>query len=593
MKSAIRSRLLQLAASHLNGSTNNVIPPDPIITLLMEGLAGELAQLHQLHEQMLAGITQHLASVLLKNTVTTSLPGYTLLHATPTDITLIGQRHIFNPAPANHTFIPAGTHKLFPAELTHIIYPDYIVRMDDHLQPEVIITEPILTNCTAQIILMVTTSHPLLTNIAGLSLFFETTSPLQDEIYPLLPLLKCTINGQAAAVSQQYFHEEIPTDRILPDIYTQPALENYRQQTMMITSCDLTPNRNVAPPPILNNFLDKHLIDLPDCNWWITLEFPGMSHEYLHYIRCYINCFPAVNIGVAELIHTIHPLYNLFQLACEDEFLCLGRVTDQSGRYYKHVTERTTAELQPGEVNLLHAEKRRMDQRELISVLEHGTSRLKEELQLIGQLGHNNLLQTLEELTQKVNYIQEIVHEHTQRSVSPMIAFQPLEGSTHLTFEYFTTQGSQLPPLPPRSEWKEQATSIFRPGSIFNLATVCPGTPAPSPEKQVQLFRAQLYSQNRIVNGADIELCCRAILGHYCTHVRIDKGVILSVAAGHGYERTIDVYITLSSSATDCTPPLLEYYKKTVLRQLHQRGVGLVPYRVFLLPGAKTGSDSH
>ncbi|MBV7532258.1 hypothetical protein [Chitinophaga sp. sic0106] len=585
MKSAIRSRLLQLAASHLNDSKASVIPADPIVTILMEGLAGELAQLHQLYEQMQHGIAQHLASVLLKNTVTTSIPGHTILHATPADKILIDPTYTFTPSEGvDYAFVPAGTFHLFPAALTHIIYPDQIVRINEQLQPEKIITEPILTNTTPQIILMVNTNSPVLTDLSGLSIYLEISEQLQTKVAPLLSIITCKINGRTASTSQGYYQGINPEPISIPLVYREQALNNYRSQTITVRSCELTDHSNAEPPAVLHTFLEKHLIELPACSWWITLEFPGMPQDWLQHIHCIINCFPVVNISANTIIHEIHPLYKVFQLRCEDDFLCLGTVADQTGKHFRQVVDKTASTLLPGEINLLHAGKRRMDQREIVIQLESCTSQLREELQLLDRSDNNNLLQILEELTQQVNYIQELIHEHPRRAPWPIIAFQPLEASTHLKIEYFTTKGDRLPTIAPFSLWQELATSAFLPGSIYNLTTIYQGTAAPGPEKQVQLFRAQLYSQNRIVNSADIELCCQNILGRYYTGIQIEKEALLSTIPGKGYEMTISVYVALDKSAAGCTPLLLEYYRKQIHQQLNDKGVGLVPYRVFLRP---------
>lgn len=584
IKEAIKSRLLQLAAAQHNDAHSGAIPHDPIVTLLMEALAGELSRLHEFQDQMQSGILQHLASVLLNDTITCSLPGHTLLHGTPCDVTIIDQQHVFKDQGEGAVFIPVGTHKLFPVTLRHIFYPDRIVQLNEGLQQEIVIREPIMHDTSPRIILMAQTDT-VPSDLCGFSIFLDIPEHLQESITPLLPLLSCKVNGCKATVERLFYHEIAGMPSPVPHAYTQQALNTYRSQVITITSCKLADQHVAAEPPIiLQPFLQQQLIALPECNIWMELELPGISHEWITEIKCYINCFPAVNISSSEIIHEIHPLHKVFQLKCDDDFLCLGAVTDQDGTPFIQMTDKTSAELQPGELNLLHAEKQRMDKRGVVQLLEACIRGLREEVQLIGQLGHNHLLQILEELTQKINYLEEVVYPDQRRPAWPTIAFQPHSGSTRMTVQYYTTKGARLSTIPAFSKWQEQGNSIFLPNSIVNLTPVINGEPAPSPEKQVQLFRAQLYAQQRIVNGADVEQCCRTVLGPYFSSVRIEQGVALSPLPDQGYIRTIDVHITLDQSASNCHKDLLSYYRRVILQQLDENSVGLAGYRVFLIP---------
>ncbi|WP_291945473.1 hypothetical protein [Chitinophaga sp.] len=576
---SIKERLIQLACRTWKISDHEKDALlDPVVKLLLEGLADELERIHSESHAHQTAMVHQLASILIPTINTCAHPADVLLHALPKEEIIITPEqefmtHLSNHALVKPSFIPTGHFKLTPGHVTHIVCPQVVLQMND-IQPTILIKDIIWHNTPSQVYVRLAYPSGAMPDLYGLSLcFLVNNTAMEDILFHVLPLARIYANEEPIKTTIG-FHEASNTPK--PDAIWSFWQQKYKKHYLTINSHYTFQEADMNIPAPLRYYQQQNGLKTFLPGIWLKIELPGLPMEALPDIVCQCNCFPVVNLRAISTSLAVTHDFQVFPLTGKHSFFKLHSCTDQHQRAYRQEATKTVSDLQPGEYTCDYPAHKRWQDEDLQQKISLLLYRLREEHRLLQPTRNSLLIQHLQNLQQLTHEIEQSIDQE-EKSTWPILSIKPLPDADFLYIKYFSTDGDLANNIPPGAAFQTTENDLFMKGSIKSLLPSAGGKQPLSSTDITHHFRQQFYSGDKIVTPADIRLCCLAIMGEHLQDCHIKIGSILSANIQEGFRRVLQITLVLSHTGSPYPQPLLTHYKECILRQLEERSFQLLP----------------
>ncbi|RAJ83521.1 hypothetical protein CLV59_103489 [Chitinophaga dinghuensis] len=588
MKTTIKERLLRLACRAWNLSEQDMDTLlDPVVKLLLEGLAKELEKLQSEHYTHQALMIERLASILIPSIHACSQPADLLLHALPKEeIIITPQQEFITQLPQiaeKIAFIPAGNYKLTPGHITHVVSPDTVLQINELMQISVLVNDTIWYNTPSQIYARLEYPSGAIADLHHVSLFFQVRNTnLETLLQQVLPIAKLYVNDQPIRIISGFPNELNASHSATNWTFWQ---QKYRQQFLTILDhYDIQEIKKHIPEP-LRQYQQQNELKTLEEGIWLRIELPGFPTEVLPDIICQVNCFPAVNLLEMSLSLTATHEFQVHVLSGKQYFYHLHSCTDQLQRSYQQEKIKTISDLLPGEFTCDYPVRKRWEEHDLQQQLQFIIHRLQEEYRLLQPTQNGILLQQLQDLQQLISDMHQHIHQE-EKFKWPILSIKPLPDANFIFLKYFCTAGELANNIPLSTAFQTTEDESYIKGSIKSMTVSAGGKQPLTTTGITHHFRQQFFSGNKIVTPADIRLCCFAIMGEHLLDCHIENGYRLSASIQEGYRRVLQISLVLNSGGLPYAPSLLTHYKECILQQLQEKSFQLLPVCISFIQDA-------
>ncbi|CAL1517089.1 hypothetical protein [Chitinophaga sp. MM2321] len=599
-KERIKDRMLKTAA-RLWGYPDAEVETsfDPIVQLLLEACASELEKISGDVDVSHARLVERLAQIMMPEPITSSQPSYGILHAVATEATAdikAGHQFFHHTKTGSHTqdlfFSPVTDHRLFRGQVQYLAIGNKIYETRDNWFKEQILQGEYLPDAPPNHLWIGLSMEDTQQGFEGMSFFFDLRNIHQQEMfYHYLPLARFFINDRELTVKGGYRHSrsvaEEEVDKMIQVAvdtnarYSQHVLQRFRRHFLTVTDKYTRPTGST--PEQLTRIFGQEAARLNNAIQWIRIEFPeALHHTLLEDLYCSINCFPVINKKNNEQSLKLNKYLNIIPLQTPDIFFDIKRVYDLEGTDYYVRNFSTAGQMQDGELVVRSSGIGRFDSREAKEIIAYLVEVIRDESSLFEEVKNDYVTNRMRELHQLIASLEEQLQPGANKGNIPYVMVKPRENAAYIFIEFYSTNGTVANNIRMGSKLLEYGTIHTKPGSITLLTNTTGGKDRLNIDEKINLYRAHLLSHNRIVTPEDIKALCRAVFGKEMKNTTVAKGVALQPGTGAGYNRTLDIHITLVQPIAKYPAANLNYLKEELLLQLEEKSANTFPYRIFI-----------
>jgi len=576
---------------------------DPVISMLMGSLSSELSKLYAQSTKAKAEVIEKLLEIVTPEAEMGPFAASGIATAQPieekgtlkkkhqlfTSIRLEDKYDPINVIKKTIYFSPCGDFPLLNTEIKAFIYGSTVVTFDDDGDP---IHHENKIKGNAPNVLRIGLSKPLLENLDGLTFYFDTLAKGDRDLF-LHYLKEAKWSCFEKEINTRIgFHDDekdewYDLDKVLhnrlgnSDIQEKKIRDKFRKQ--FVTVNDVKPIS--AEPSEFYKTLDedKSLREVPKELIWLEVSFNEIiSQTFLQNVSFKVNAFPVINRQYKRSIFRIGEYFNYFKLLDENHFFDLAQVTLTDGALLTQPVYNNLSKLDENQVLIRHSGVGRLDSRAALEYIEHVIDLVREESAAFKAYNDEAVKEELKELVFILSRIETRIENAASRQKpgSPFVVVkvQPKYIGDSAFVEYWTTDGEEGNRIPAGRELKLYRGNDIVPGSCSFVTTTIGGKEKLTSEEKLHTYRYHLLSRNRIVSKRDLAALCYKVFGDNLGNVRFEKGLQAGLSSTSGYERTLDIHLTLNKKVQSDD---WDYKCEQIHQTLEEDGIYVLPCRIF------------
>lgn len=603
-KEAIKSRMTKRMQALWD--IRNVEAVDPLVKLLIEGLATEIFKLNGEMNVVEARVLERVSAALTPETMLSAQPAHAILHAcsqkgscwvTP-DLNfayksgeLTKRDHI-----KRLDFTPACRSKIIHGDVRYLIASGKCWQMHPEMGKEHIAnaTRPdALYNKRLWIGLEVGAEVRSLKDVAFYFDFPETGN--HSASLSLLHYSRWTVNGQPVAMRQGICPPEgeeaaraLLTDRFRINLrLNQDICERYKTHFLTVSDPLLLSSIKLEPFPrrLAQTFGSEFTDSFTEPLLWIEVEFPaGFSEAAIEQAEVQVNAFPVSNVFTGEARQEVGHLSTVIPLAKKDTeyLLCIDQVTDITGKQYVETYQDSQDRKAHGAYALRRGGSERFNTTDAKDYILHLTDLLYDESIAFSNINKDFLQENIHALTQQIGLLAAKIDkadEDIEALSYVMVGYEGVK-PRHFCVSYLLTNGRYANNLPRSVPLSCPAGYDIAPASVCFLSPTHGGKPSPTAAQKMDRYKYALLSHDSIYTRQDIANYCRAFYGEYIDQVNVSTGYQPGRQPGQGATRTIDVSILPSGQFRRMDH---DGFIRDLLSDLQSRSPQTFNYRIIIL----------
>ncbi|RFS25025.1 hypothetical protein DVR12_07515 [Chitinophaga silvatica] len=585
MKEKIKESILKKAAK-IWGYADSTIPTelDPIVTLLLEACAFELENISMVADESKSRMLENLATLLLPHSMVGPLPASSVLHAQPNnEVFIMPSEYQFScnnsiqSVPKKSIWTTFTQHSLFPLQVKYIQTHNKIYQQRDGCYNELLQESNLndLSNYNHISIGIKTDNFNL--SLYGLSCYFEIrNSSDSSNFFQLLPFTKVLI-GNSQLVSKHGLNPTSPPEKLAYSsntnlVFTKHSYEyrTYKQlEKHFITIID---NRSIGDLNPRRNE-DENI-------FWLDIIFPtGIEYSLIENLFFNINCFPVINKKLET--HTIKtiPYLNIIPIETNDNFYAIKSVTNDEGQVFKPAIQTDPKLLDTYEFLLRTNGVSRFDQRSISDLIMWIIRIIQTECIVFQTAKNDHINNQLASLQQAITHLEELVPRNINNNSTTYLIFKPDYKAYPLNISFYSTQGL-LDPIKTGTLAMELNNANLLTSSIRFVRNVTNGRNKQNEKEQMETFRYQFLTHDRIITTADIEALCRYKFSSCIDQVNVSKGTTI-LPGNNGYCRSINLDIYVKSGYLSIEQ--INYMKADLHFELKEKSSNQFPYVIRII----------
>ncbi|MCL1932627.1 MAG: type VI secretion system baseplate subunit TssF [Candidatus Azobacteroides sp.] len=608
-KETILQRLYNHAASLWN--IQSIEDLDPIVKIMMEGLASNLYDLINEIEEINVRVLESLATVLTPSILINPRPAHAVAQAYPSEpVAFIDKRTVFSdkkisPELQKHgiksfSFVPVNNKvRLVSGKINCLITERFFCRIEENGEKAGITQARTISEKLNHTVWIGMDLHPEVETFQGISFYIDF--PLAVGKYDklkILPYSRWSIDEQILEMKTGLPY--LPDDEEEYDSEGYDAFFNkysllnqsddtisdfYRIQYLTVSN-DVRPdtvNKTSFPAEISDLFPERISAGLPPC-YWIKIILPAhISVKDIHDIKIYLNTFPVANKTLYSLIRSLsNTVSGIVPLRTKEgeHFISVEKVSDSYGKAYKAIPYKTNEKSETGFYSIKRGGVERFDRRDAVEHIERMIDLIRDEIAVFKSLGMESMQNTLQTVEEGLN---QIIHNYESNPVIEFaipyyLVLEKIDKDETVFVEYWGTQSELANGLRSGKMLTPLSTSLFRKDSCRLLTQTRGGKSEANVTGKTEAFRYVLTSRDQINTFEDVSNFCRMELGEKITQVRVTRGVTVSSNPKEGLIRTVDVNLRPSPGYE----PILRDMETDLLVMLHRKSSDTFNYRILI-----------
>ncbi|SHF23885.1 hypothetical protein SAMN05443144_106194 [Fodinibius roseus] len=598
-RDSIKSRMLRTAAKMWDyPGVENEAAFDPIVALLMNACAAELAKINREKKLSQSRLTEELARLLIPTAATRAAPAHGIASALPLDgYGYVDQKEQFrcggpqSGAGRALYFSPTGRFPLVDAGVKCQASGNRICELIDHKYKSVLgyaAGDAFLPPAALYVGLDVSDT---IESVEELTFCFSLLNTGQkDFFFNHLSSSRWFLNGRELEKSRGYPPaagkedglKELLTSRYRTSARTCREINTfYERRFVTVRNIErLASARGNLPATIQDIFDTDTLGKVDDHLIWIRVEFPKVvSPKLLDDVFCFANCFPVLNRRDHDLMYRLRENLNIIPLKSNDFFFDIRKIVDSENESY-HVRDLDDA--QANEENSVLLRSRgvgRFGAFEAKEELQYLLETLKDETASYAAVGTEALEKIVSEINVLMGDLEDKVAGMTVDKTTSYLVMRNLKERDSLFVEFSSTAGSRANDIAAGTRLEVIGRSNIRPGSTLLVTPTVGGRDRLSDREKLISFKRTLLAGNRLVTAEDIKAFCREQLGRRVKEIEITKGVANGMGEKEGLMRTIDIVLT-SDERVRTSAREWDFLLEDLLAKIRARVAHSFPYRL-------------
>lgn len=558
---------------------------DPILDLLMDVFAYEMAELHREVTKSDTQLLHRLSRILISNKWSSPLPAHGLLQVFPNedsaDLSTINQFYANTPflsnAPRNIFFTPLIDTSVYNAQVKYKIFSKYITTYSPNGDSTNVIFDADNKISDNSFWVGIEMSENLLRKIERF-----TFSVLLKNI-DLYPYLNAISFYNRFGNNIPYTKNDFKRKKESEEHYYEEVLSYYQDYFYTINLeegiKDLCSLESLFP----NIKKGVEGIDYENNLFWIKIKFPNIfSQEDLHDTRLALNVVPIVNRFKHYKQHNFRKNGRIVSLPCSNKnyFLNIKTVQDDKGNTLQNVLKNVN-NIHTGTYSLYFGDLEKFDARSAKVLINKSVQLIREEGNAFAAMNPEKLNTYLDEITEKLEVLEnktlsklkniDITHE------SSFLLTYPFEGTFNYEIEYWITNAELGNGFNAQTVFHQYATNDFDMKRTRLMTETLGGRIRREEREQIDSLRYGLLTKERIVSVEDINSYIKQLLGKTVSDVTVKPGVEISKEKKKGVVRTTEVHIRIDNNLSKINIDRLSAF---IEGELSKKSISNTPYRV-------------
>lgn len=615
-KNSIKQRMITVAAKAWGVTNKDIEKTDPIIPLLIEACASEIARITSAINESRDKMGGKIMELLTPAELTSPYPARTILFAMPMEtMSNVDENNEFYFAKRNYIpsqdqdveifFTPAGKHKLLKAEIRYLachknifFKPSPFDKIDAIKANSANIIEP----NTLWIGLHIPKS---INSLDGISFYFDldNTPEIEEEIFfNALAESQWEIGGKSKTITNGFkasssddsvigytnstreFNKSQAVCNHINNFYKKKFITILEGEKEYINYNELTQK---YPEPFKEVFKEDDLDEIEGNLLWIKIGFKQhLAAEILKQVKCTINCFPAVNRR-SEKIY-VNGKDKIAGLISEDNevFFDLKKIEPEGNMKIllsSNVTENREKE-NTGIITLRQDNIGRFNSRNALELIEQMIDAYREEFMAFSKFKNINQ-DSVEDLHKAIRPFENVLDELYDISIDSqpyvMLKTSPENENLNVEVNYWLTNGAIANGIQQEESLRYDSAELIR-DKIYFITPTFGGIDRKKNEDLKNDFRYALLTRDRIVTKADIKALCFKTFENIISKVEVKEGISSFTQPNSGLRRTIDIYINLQENH-NLSKEVIKFLKEDLKTQLEEKSSNTLPFKIFVV----------
>lgn len=598
-KDSIKDRMIRTAMKFWGLEKSENL--DPLVKLMIEALSSEVYTISDDIKNIEIRLLEKLAEVLIPSARTTALPAHAVLCAQPleseyaltTECSVYYDDFLFNKKQKvrNLTFVPICDIPLKKGRVSHIICNGSCYSIDMRLEKHPV--ESSFTPDVAGSAWIALDMDPHVRSLQDLSFYIDFPNTNSKMEYArLLQFTSWSLDGQLVTTfsgiktaeekngnSLWSILEQYNTIRMIDrDIY-----ERYKSN--FITIVNEVRFSPVNYPPELSEWVNSSAVlqqEFDRGRLWFHVQFPPkFLPEIMEDLTVCINAVPVSQKTLRTANSELNEYVNIVPLPTKENehFLSVQSVYDSHNRRYLEFSDKGGYGLEEGTYSVRSGGCERFDSRDAKEYLIRLVDLLDEETAIFSSLLKDKITGMAEEMLQLLNRMKLTISAMKEnRDILHYLIMDCREKKETITAKYWSTYGELGNGIDSGTPVTPTLGTEIDSHNVFLLSATKGGKRPMSALKRIDQFKNTLISRNRIITTEDIIDFCRTEYSGIVSEVQVKRGIAISGSPHGGLVRTIDVYISIASHATENTN--LEDFQCSLMTRLSNRSPETFNYRI-------------
>lgn len=591
-KEAILGRMLSSAVDLWGVKQNDNL--DPVVRLMMEAFATEIFRVQQNMHVSNAHLVEHLAEVLTPTKLTAAIPAHAVMHASCGPATQIIEDYTpYEVASGTvkeqkFVFTPIDHIKLYNAEVTDIVTPSNVCRMDNCIYKNVITAPSVGSVPQNHIWLGISLSNQL-HDIRGLSFFIDWPNlGSKSELHRSMRAAKWTVSGQIPlqmneglpySVSQ-YKSEDSPVKVDTFKLVVNDIKNSYQSQFFTINNNIDKLQENIQKyPSIFENYFSVEQLTqfFSEAKLWFRIELPVyLEADVLNDMLVNTNCFPVINreLKVATANTSVIPML----CSSTERILSIGAVYGAvNGPYYPlELKEKETQETSNTYV-LKRSGLERFDKRDAYELVKDLELLLKNEVQAFVSINKGDGQELIEALNVVVNQTRTFSKSEENKALQYVLLQKEILDEV-VTTEFWVARCEEANKIR-MGAIAQNVRDSSQVGCIL-LTPTAGGKDSQSETERIRAYQYALLTKEQIVSAQDIKSFIHYQLGERVLQVDVKSGLVIGQGSKQGLMRSIDIYINTADELRENAAEQ-QIVGDILLKKLNQQSDPSRTYRLF------------
>lgn len=564
-KESIKSRMYKQMS--LLWGIRSVESVDPIVKLLIEGLASEVFKLAGDMGDIENRLLQKLAMALTPNIALSSSPSHGILHTrSQYGVSEIDSQMRFvhknaelmkNYDIKEIPFVPLLCVQVVDGDIVSIISNDEYSNVNEMGEKEIISKTVIKSPLMNQKVWLGIEINKEIKELENLCIYIDFPYVEERNSYlSLLPFCRCRVGEKEIRILQGM--GEGKAKNFILDKYNinyqimEKIKDKYNSHFIILQEKIKLKEieKKTLPEELSGLFPEAFMKEKKDSLLWISIEFPPhFSNEILSQIKAMINTFVIVNKYDSTIEKEVNVSSTIIPLSkTKGEYLIsLENVTDSSGRGYREIHTYLDKEIAEdiGSYALRRGGSERFNALNANEYIMRLMDLLYDESVSFADIGADSVKEVIEDLQDQIGLLED--KRQDTKIVVEMLSYIMLENNniepTRITAKYILTNGELANGLSAID--KLESTSIAGIDARYTclITTTLGGKPSPSVSRTMDMYRYLLLSHDNIYSKEDIKNFCMANYGDYISKVEVSLGYEVSHKPDEGFIRILNVRI--------------------------------------------------
>ena len=592
----VYKRIQKVAMEVWNIRESEMSSIDPLVRLLMRGLAKEVEKVGNELQNSEARILKRIARQLMPDQLQTAVPAHSILHFQPSESTDVSRYDHFtnekrwqNQAKFNRienrtlSFTPAGT---YPVNTGNIAYR---LELGRAYNVKALNKTPIrgveIDSRNREIILGIENLSP-----GDFYLYFDWLTEKSKKILfnSLSKVNVSLLNDKKIATSwslkpkednRDYFDEKfnalLKMEGTVIGFYQNQFLKLSLSKEQ-IKQADLPENTPLADVKEQLNLDEQSKIT------WLRISFPPeIDDKLLHEVSIQMNCFPVLNRKLCRQVFRLQPELNIRKFEFEGHFLGVERVETSSGEVYTEQDSLRLGEALKGTYTVRTGNVGRIDERDGHGYLKYLLDLIREEKQAFSSANVSSTIEDLNTVEQTIEKIEKRINSTGASGSEPYIMLTPIKDFENIYVYFWSTDGNFANAINTNSGLECKTAGLSDTGQAIFLKNTIGGADGLMDAELIRSYKNAILTKESIVTIADIKSLCRSIGGNAISTIEVRKEIGESNLPKIGLIQQLNIYIKFKDSLED--EALKDYIVQQFEAEIESKSNFSLPLQIFVI----------